>query len=317
MGFGKAAVLSVVAATVSMASAQSGTTNPSLPDDVQVSSPRWNGGSYDGNPLQGVDQLLTQTVTVVPQAKADSVAAKWTYRKINRDLHLASSLMQRDFRESDEYDQAFSEFQAAYDEYDAARVKALSGLRSDERYRAVESMRQDVSDQIADEHGQKDPDAERLVSLAGLKIDSIASFREQERDTLAADQNVVEARQRLVAAGKKLAKVERDFARKIRNDSGLADLRRDREEARIAMLASAAYLDEARVARNIAVRYAYTARGYDRYVPRVTSYGYGYGGYGYHYAPGYHRIGYPVFPSVRFSTTSVPFHNNTAGGIIR
>ncbi len=323
-------LLSALVVTLSSATfAQTKPGSTSVPEDATVTSPRWNRHmnptSQDSNSLAGIDQLVTQTVTAVPQARADAVVAKWTFRKADHDLTLASNFKQNDFRDSAEYDQAFGDFQIAYDEYEAARGNALAGLRKDDRYQAVESLRKNVSEQIADELEQKEPDAEKLVSLASLKLDSIAQFRQQERDILAADQNVVAARRQLVAAGKKLAKVERDFARTMRNDETLATLRKSREEARIVMLASAAYLDETRTARDIALRYAYVARGYDRYVPRVADCGYGYGyGNGFY---GYGGVGYPVVvgsttvprlgTSGFVSTTNVPFHTNAAGGIIR
>lgn len=318
MGLGRLALVSAIVLT-SSAFAQTRPNDISVPGDVQVSSPRWsNNEDMSGYAMAGVDNLVTKTVLGVPQAAADATVAKWTFRKANHDLHLASTFMQKDFKESEAYDQAFTEFQNTYDEYETLRVKALADLRADEKYRAAASLRDNVNDQIADEHSQKEPDSEKLISLAGLKVDSMASFRDQERDTLAADQNVVAARQRLIAAGKKLAKVERDFARQARNDGGLAELRRGREEARIAMLASATYLEEMKDARYIALRYAWRARYWDRYTPRLTDYSYGYGGYGYGYGGGY-GVGYPAYrPGItRVSTTSAPFHNNTAGGLLR
>lgn len=297
MGFGRAIMIAAaVLSTNLVAGAQSRPSNPSVPDDAQVSSPRWTQAApapsmNNNSSVAGVDSMVAQAVMAVPQAKADATVAKWTYRRIDHDLTLLSNFMLRDFRDSPEYDQAFSEFQAAYDDYEAARTKALAGLRGNEKYQAAMAIRKDVAEQIADEHGQKQPDSEKIISLAGLKIDAVSGFRDQERDTLAADQNVVNARQRLIAAGKKLARMEKDFARTVRNDDALATLRRNREEARVAMLASGAYLDEARTARDIALRYAYVARGYERYVPRLFgdySYGYGYryngiGGIGVNY----------------------------------
>lgn len=288
MGFGRSILIAAtVVATVSVAGAQSRPANPSLPDDAQVSSPRWAQptASNSSHSLSTVDGLVAQTVMAVPQAKADATVAKWTYRRIDRELSLLSNFMLRDFRDSPEYDQAFTAFQAAYDDYEAARAQALSGIRGADNYQAVVSMRKDVSEQIADEHSQKQPNGERLVSLAGLKVDAIAAFRDQERDALAADQNVAEARQRLIAAGKKLARMEKDFARTVRNDDALANLRKGREDARIAMLASGAYLNETRNARNIALRYAYVARGYDRYIPRL------FGDYNYSYGNGFRYTG--------------------------
>ena len=37
-----------------------------------------------------------QTVTAVPQARADATVAKWTFRKLNHDLTLLSNFMLKD-----------------------------------------------------------------------------------------------------------------------------------------------------------------------------------------------------------------------------
>lgn len=308
MGIGKTWLIAAATAALSSSVfAQSRPATATVPEDAQVSSPRWTQGTQtqndqtaNQNTLAGPDQLLAQAVMAVPQAKADATVAKWTFRRLNSDLNLLSNFMLRDFRDSPEYERAFAEYQDAYEDYEAARAQALANLRNDDRYQAALSLRKDVSEQIADEHGQKEPDGERLVALAGLKLNTITPFREQERDTLAADQNVSSARDRLINASRELARLEKNFVRTVRNDDALASLRRGREDARIAMLASSAYLNESRIARNIALRYAYVARGYDRYVPRLFgdyNYGYGYGyGHGYRYkgVPFQFPIGYYV-----------------------
>lgn len=285
-----AAVVTISSSVFAQTNPRTVKANPSVPPDATVVSPRWNQNSvqntYDA-PLAGPDDLVTRTVTAIPQARADATVARWTFSRINQDLNLASNFLLRDFRDSNDYATAMEEFQAAYSAYETARSNALASLRADDKYRAVESIRKDVSDQIADEHDQKEPSRDRLVSLAGLKIDTIAGFRDQERDMLAADTNVANARDRLLAAGKSLARLERNFARQARDNDILVELRRNRADARIAMLASAAYLQESRFARNIALRYAAYARGYDRYVPRLYDTGYQYGGYGnYRYRGG-------------------------------
>lgn len=303
MGLANYMLVSAVTVVLSSSAfAQSKPTNPSVPQDAQISSPRWSQGNQYGNQNSTAvaDQLVAQTVTAVPQARADATVAKWTFRKLNHDLTLLSNFMLKDFRDSEEYDAAFTDFQNAYDDYEATRAKALASIRANEKYQAILSMRKNVSEQIADEHDQKEPDAERLVSLAGLKIDSISDFRERERDALAADTNVAAAKQKLVAAGKKLAKIEKTFAKTVRNDDKLTELRQSREDARIAMLASAAYLDESRTARDIALRYAYVARGYDRYIPRLSSYDNGYGYSGVYYGgTRYGGISTPIYHPVR------------------
>lgn len=283
-----------------------------------VTSPYWNpnvGGGNAGGGNNGAyipagistydepGRLLSQTVQAVPQARADYVVAKWTYRRINGELNRATNHMRDDFKNSDEYAAATSELQTAYAEYTAARDEAVKSVRATDDYRAAEELRASLSDQISDvaqsaPKGQR-PDLDRLHALAALKIDYITPLRTVERELINSSPNVARARTRLMNASRELARLEKNFSREARDSIELADLRRTREGARIAYLASFAYLEEARLARSYALYYALYSRSVDRYTPRLAGYGYsgsyGFGGIGY----GGFNYGYGGFGSYK------------------
>ena len=129
-------------------------------------------------------------------------------------------------------------------------------------------------------------------------MQAIAPVRAAEQETIESSTAVRNAKARLVDAANKLSSLERRFSHDVRDSIELADARKAQEDARIAMLASAAFLDEARNARNIAIRYSYASRGLisigfpgygftDRANGGYGYGGYGYGGYGYGYGGGY------------------------------
>lgn len=309
IGLWTAALVAATGATSSFA--QTGPT--SAPERPNVTSPYWNpsgdaprGGMSSASQIQTNDEpsrLVAQTVTAVPQARAEAVASRWIYRQAEHDLNLATDNLSSDFRQSEEFVSANNELQAAYADYTNVREAALRSVRETDEYQAAQSLRSKLSSQIKDvaaatPEGQK-PDLDRLHAMASLKIDYITPIRQVERDVLASSPAVAQARTRLQNAAREVARLERNFAREARDSVELADLRKAREQAKITSLAAAAYLVEARWARNIALDYAYYSRGIDRYIPRYTDgYGYGYGGLGY----GYGGLNTGVFGTGLFGT---------------
>lgn len=285
------------AASFSVAAEPTTATKPATDEGTQLQSPYWNNGTVPAGNTYYMEQpqygegLMEKTVLAVPPARADAVAAKWQYRRANTKLNNSADMLRRDFNESDEYAGALSELKQAYRELENARFEALKGLRGTDEYAAIESLRKSVSGQIADERDQDEPSLERLVALAELKMQSIAPVRIAEQKTIENNTAVKDAKVKLIDASNKLAKLEREFAHDVRDSIELADARKAKEDARIAMLASAAFLDEARIARNIAIRYSYASRGLitvDRY---SSTYGRNYSGYGYGYGYGYNNYG--------------------------
>ncbi|RZM08789.1 MAG: hypothetical protein EOP68_10860 [Sphingomonas sp.] len=298
-----------VALLATGAAAQTTDTAADTATKPTVSSPYWNpggttNGAYTPAGIQTYDEagrLLSQTIQAVPQARADHVAAKWTYRRINGDLNRATNFMRDDFKNSDEYVAATSELKTAYDEYTAARDQAVKSVRATDDYRAAEELRANLSERIDDvagatPQGQR-PDLDRLHALAALKIDYITPLRTVERELIASSPDVARAKTRLMNASREVARLEKNFARDARDSIELADLRRTREGARIAYLASFAYLEEARLARSYALYYALYSRNVDRYTPRYT--GGFYGGHGAGYGVGFPHGGYGGFGTYR------------------
>ena len=303
-----------VAAAIGFISSVGAQTGPTAGSRPTVTSPYWDQPNRNGiNTPDGVTtfdeptKLVSQTIQAVPQAHADYVVAQWTFTKLNNDLNTSTNHLRDDFHASDEYTNATNEFTSAYNDYAAARQDAVRGIQSTDDYRAAMDLRQRLTTQISNVAGSdpKKADTDRLAALAALKLEYITPVRTVERELIAASPRVASARDRLMKAGKEVARLEKTFARDVRDSIELADIRKNRASARIAYLASFTYLQEARFARNLSLVYAtknfgdgygygggladggygYGAGGYG------CGYGYGYGGYGSALGTGYINSG--------------------------
>jgi hypothetical protein len=108
--------------------------------------------------------------------------------------------------------------------------------------------------------------------------------RDLEAAALANNEEVKQARQRLVDATARIFRIRNEFNRTLRSNSAVQTARGQYEDARVAQLAADAYLIGTLDAAEIAIDYAYYVHRYDRYryQPVYDHYNYGYGGgYGY------------------------------------
>lgn len=249
------------------------TTSETRPGDTsrdRVSSPYWQSGSSD--------DLPATDIRLVPGAKAAAVQARWTHLQLSTDLNIATRMRVIQLESTPEYRQAVSEESAAYEAMQSARGNALSGLRNNDAYLAAESLRDNLTLQIRDLHDAPKPDYDRIAAVAKVKLSYIADNRKLETDALARDSAYQDARRKYVAAAQRVIELRQANALTIATDDDLLTLRRQVAEARIAKLTSAAYLDSAVRARNIAVRYAVYSRDSERYRPASGSW-YPLGGY--------------------------------------
>ena len=315
-----AAVTALAVSTVASAETVTKPSTASVGDQPQVVSPYWNQPRPDQASAQAQaapqipqdpDQILAVTMQVVPQAAADAVVARWTYRRVESDLIRVTNNLRADFRDSAEYAAAVEDLKAAHTAYDSARTTALRDIKATGDYQAAVALRSNVSKTIANEHDQEQPDAQRLVSLAEMKLSYIAPMRSAEREALDGSPEVHSARERLLTAAQRVARMEKEFTHDARDSIELANLRKMHEDAKIAMLASATYLDQAAINREVAYDYALYTRRLDRYAPRVADgcgYGGGYGGYGVGYT------GFGTFGGIGSVVTSGPATGYTGYG---
>jgi hypothetical protein len=292
---------SVIAAAIgglaNVSSAQTQPAEDASSTSPQVVSPYWGQpySAYPQSPIAG-EPTVEKAILAVPQARADAVAAKWSYRRLDRELNITSSQMRRDFRQSEQYDSAVVEFKNAYAALEAARRGALRDLVGTPEYIAITELRADVNEQLADEKFAAKPDFEKVAALAELKMENITPVRAAEIELLSNDSGVRDAKARLIQAARALTQLEREFVQDVRESIDLASIRKSRADAKIAMLASAAYLEEIRRARDLAITYSLTSQfGPDdndaRYRRGYSSCGYGYGYVGGLYRGGFSGVG--------------------------
>ena len=260
---------------------------PQGPDQPEVMSPYWQGDGQ-GNRGQGSGQdsnLPAADIRAVAPAHAAAVAAKWTYRRAERDLTRMFIDLDRAFEQSDDFTQAAQAERDAWDAFKQARTKALEALSNDPVYQANEKLRTQLTEQIKDLQASPTPDMERVVAMSSLKLDYGAPNRKMEQAALAQDDGVKNARQNYAQAAAKLRDLRQRHDREVASNQDVRAIQRNIEDLRIARLVTDAYFQSTLQARRIAVEYAYDYRGIDRYRPVYSPYGYG--GYGGGYGGGF------------------------------
>ena len=255
---------------------------------------------------------------VVANARAANARAE--FRRAESALSAAVRQAVRSFESSAEFREAVAAEQRAYDAYLDARRDALRDVVSDEKYKAMQDLRQNLAAQLADRR-QAPPvtdnalararlrlaalgtgtDAasqaardESVLALAELKMRVGSDAREMERDALERSDRVRQARQDLAAAADRLAAVRARLGEIARSDDGITRAKTDLEDARIARLTAEAYFHGADIAAGEALDFAYRLHRYDyvnhpyySYYPYSYGYTYPYYGYGFHTATYY------------------------------
>ena len=122
---------------------------------------------------------------------------------------------------------------------------------------------------------------QQLVEMATVKLDYASVATDMEIAALRNNSDVADARQKLMAAGAKVAELRDAFDRQVRDSKELAAVRDQIEEARVQFITAEAFRDGASEAAGWALDYAYYkyrfSNSYALY-PYDNSYvGYGYG----------------------------------------
>ncbi|WP_428936805.1 hypothetical protein [Fontivita pretiosa] len=234
-----------------------------------------------------------QELRVLPGARANAVAARAVLRQAESALDRAVADVTRVHLRSAELQRAIEEERAAWKALEDVRAEALSQLKDDENYLALQRLRQRLAEQLEQlRRREEKPSIDQIVAIASLRLEYAMTVSAMEAAAVAANPAVRDARQRLVRASQRLRELRRRMEDAVRNDEQVILARRAVQDARIAALASDAYFVEARNVAEIAMDYAYFIR--NRPVPYfITPYP-NYGGYGYGYPVGYPMVGYPI-----------------------
>ena len=271
---------------------------------------RANDGDWFRAPLQpGPEDFPSNEVHDAVVANARAATARAVYRRVESTMHATVRTAQREFERSAELREALAAEQRAYDALQDARREALREVVSNPRYQAMQDMRDALSQRIADRrdgYGAGDPAAAtvavpRLVStdttprlsprddvvdIATVKLRVGADASAMERDALADDERVRQAKADLVAASDKVSALRDGFDRSLRENEDFRRAREDLEDARIARVTAEAYFRGASLAAREALDFSYYLHRYDYYRYNHRDYGYGYSPF---------RFGYPYY----------------------
>jgi hypothetical protein len=265
---------------------------------------RANDGDWFRAPAQGAsgpDDFPSGEVREAVVANAQAATARAVYRRTESALHATVRAQIREFESSAELREALAAEQRAYEALQEARRVALRDVSDDPKYQAMQDLRQNLAQRIADcrdsvtvgtttrlvstgETPRCGP--EEMLAIATLKMRVGSEARDMERDVLADNEQVKKARADLAAAGARVATLRAGFDRTLRENDDLKAVRSALEDARIARVTAEAYFHGANRAAGKALHFAYYIHRYD------------YNRYGYPYYGDY--LSYPFGYGARF-----------------
>ena len=242
-------------------------------------------------------------------ANTRAATARAVYRRTEAAMHAAVRSAVRDFEQSAELKEALAAEQRAYDALQDARRLGLREVLDNPKYQAMQDLRDTLSQRIADRRegvvvpvagprlvsteavgprllprGDADGD---VVAIAPVKLRVGSDARAMERDALADNEKVRQAKADLVSASAKVSSLREGFDKSLRDNPEFKQARADLEDARIARVTAEAYLFGADLVAGEALDFAYYLHRYDYYrYNHYYDYGYGYGTY---------RYGYPYY----------------------
>jgi hypothetical protein len=226
----------------------------------------------------------------VPDAIAQKAHARMTLQRSRHDLAGLFGKMRFGFDRSESFQQAAKSEKEAFAAYEAARQKALAKLADDENYRAVTGLRDELGERIGAMQGVAGITPETLVPLAEEKLNYARAASAMEQQALANDPDVVQARDRFIEAGTKLAQTKNQFEDSMRYHPDVETARAKVGDAQVAAVTTAAYSRALVRVTEEAIDYAYFI---NRKPQRYGYAGYDYGNTGYYGQPyGYYGYGY-------------------------
>jgi hypothetical protein len=275
---------------------------------------RANEGDWFRVPVQqGPIDFPAAQIQDLVEANARAATARQMYRRVESALNAGVRSAVRDFEQSAQLKEAMAAEQQAYDALQDARREALRDVVANPKYQAMQDLRDTLTQKIADRRDGVDaPPLPRLVStttpttepvnsrlrvrdeteaanniaaLATVKLRVGTDARGMERDALAGNDKVKQARADLATASAKVTALRDQFDRQLRDNPDLKRIREDLEDARIARVTAETYLLGADLAAEFALDFSYYLHrwDYNRY-GRYYDYGYGY--------PYYYRVNY-------------------------
>jgi len=209
-------------------------------------------------------------------ANAHAATSRAIFSRAEDDLAAAFSRAQHSFEHSKAFLEATADEKDAYDAYNAARQRALRDLYEDPKYRELLRLRDELTEKIALRRANKEVNKDEILALATLKMEYASDARSMESTVLSSDNNLAEARKRMIAASQKTVELRAEHDDSLRDNPQILAARENLEDARIGLITSQAYLNGASIAGAAALDYAYYLHRND--VGRYDPYANGYGG---------------------------------------
>ena len=267
---------------------------------------RANDADWFRAPVQqvGPEDFPSNELHDAVEANTRAATARAMYRRAESALNATARAARRDFEQSAELREAQAAEQRAYDSLLAARREALKEVVEDPKYQAMQDLRDNLSQRIADRReglaayasprlvsttmlpAPRDSREDDVIAIASVRLRVGSDARAMERDALDGNDKIRRAKEDLASASAKVADLRVKFDRSLRDNEDLKQARDELEEARIARLTTSTYLDGAREAAREALDFAYYVHRYDYY--RYRPYG-----YGFDVSP--YRFGYPYY----------------------
>lgn len=221
-------------------------------------------GTINGNiQAAGASDFPAAFVAAVPEAKARSAAASAMYDRATSDMGITIRRLQRAYENTPEMQAALDEEREAGEQYRNATTLALQPVNESEEARAIHDLRTEIGRKIERQRSSSQVDEQQIVALATLKLEVAKKIREKESLALAGDPAVIRAHARYMLAARKVGELRERNSEQVRNHPDVLAARKALEDARVIRLATAAYLDGAVRAANIALNYASNLHRWD------------------------------------------------------
>jgi hypothetical protein len=212
----------------------------------------------------------------------DAARTRTLFRQADSAMDAGYRRAQAHFENSREYQDAMADEEKAFADYSAAREKAMASLNDNSRYHEILRLRDEMGAQLDAFRADKHADKIQMAALASLKMQYASDAHAIEAQAIDSNADVKSARDRMVAAGRKAIAMRASFNDSLHDDAQLVQLRKNKEDARVAMITADAFTTAAGVAASVAVWYDTYLHRMDQgyYAPYGPGAVVGYGGYG-------------------------------------
>lgn len=202
----------------------------------------------------GALRLATIMGLVLACGDAASAASQGTYRKASEtrgqyvrrraDVHRIHLQIERDFKDSQEWQDAQVELKAARAALDQVRKPILDAVRSMPQYRELWHAEQDAVRKLEELCGGGKTSSHQLLAAARKLLDIRRAMTCAEADALAREPALEDARMRLLSAHYKMRGLKAQFAQVAKSDHDWQAAQQRLAQSREKMVLAASRLEQ-------------------------------------------------------------------------